>query len=333
MTTSIEKRADRLTRGIGTVLLIAMAGCSHATVARTTFEQTYLRAEHNWAFRKHFPQADRLLNAFDYGHAILYQTLLTRSDAATRLEGPQLTFITQHLLRHPPDVPLDEATVGPEYVQLIPEVVEMFEWAHILHRQLYDVWAAWGLSDAQRDSDAAKAITYYRSRRDLAFSTRPKSMALMEGQPYSLVFRRQDRKFNGLLWSYHWFQLALYDALITGRTERQLQAGVDSVTATFFSMLDDAPAHMPTEMPMAPSSSPLFAERYPEAAIIFDNLHSLHDVVSDILASPKVSRARKRAAILAAAAAYRDDTTAVISVQEWRDMAKMMSSGRPNRGR
>jgi len=239
---AVHERHVRGARGIACALLISLVGCARGTVARGAFEQTYLVAEHNWAFRSHFPQADRLLYAFDYGHAILYQTLLTRPDAAARLEGPEFTFITQRLLRHPPTVPLDEATVGPEYVQLIPEVVQMFGWAHMLHRQLYDVWAAWGLTDMQRDSAAARVIAYYRSRRDLAFSARPKSMALMEGQPYSLAFRRQDPKFNGLLWSYHWFQLALYDALITGRTEHQLQAGVDSVTARFFAMLDDAPA-------------------------------------------------------------------------------------------
>ena len=45
---------------------------------------------------------------------------------------------------------------------------------------------------------------------------------------------------------------------------------------------------------------PKFAERYPEIAIIFYNLHSMHDVVSDVLASPEVQRNRKRAEILSA---------------------------------
>jgi hypothetical protein len=154
-------------------------------------------------------------------------------------------------------------------------------------------------------------------------------MTLMEGQPYSLAFRKQDPRFNGLLWSYHWLQMALYDALIAGRTERQLQAKVDSTVDRFFAMLSNAPEHMPSGMPMSAGSAPLFSDRYPEAAIIFDNLHSLHDVVSDILVSDVVAKAAKRRAILAAAAAYRDDTTAVISVDEWREMGSMM--GRPPR--
>ena len=39
----------------------------------TTFEQHYLADGSNWAFRKNYPAADRLFNAFDYGHAILYE--------------------------------------------------------------------------------------------------------------------------------------------------------------------------------------------------------------------------------------------------------------------
>ena len=170
-------------------------------------------------------------------------------------------------------------------------------------------------------------LAYYRSRCMIWHSARNrKAWQLMEGQPYSMVFRREDPKFNGLLWSYHWFQMALYDVLITRRgSDDRLHAGIDSVVGQFFQMLDDAPARMPAEMPMSAAVAPEFASRYPEAAIVFDNLHSLHDVVSDILASPVVPRAKKRAAILVAAAAYRDDTTAVISIDEWRAMSRMMS--------
>ena len=200
----------------------------------------------------------------------------------------------------------------------------LFDWAHMLHRQLYDTWAAVGLTDEWRDVEVARLLAYYRSRPDLALSARPKSMSLMEGQRYSLAFRRQDPKFNGLLWSYHWFQLALYDALIVGRTQHQLEVGVDSVVRVFFTMIDDAPGRMPTTMPLAPTSAPLFTARYPEAAIIFDNLHALHDVVSDILVSPLIPRSQKRSALLAAFAAYRDDTTAVTTIDEWRTMARMM---------
>jgi hypothetical protein len=308
---------------------LAVAGCSGAVVSRNAYEQSYLPGGYNWALRNRFPHADRLLNAFDYGHAVLYQTLIANSDASERLEGPEFTFITGHLLPHPPNVPLDEAAVGPDYAKLVPELVALFDWAHVFHRQLYDIWSASGATDARRDEQVAAALRYYRSRPDLALSTKPKSMALMEGQSYSLVFRRQDPKFNGLLWSYHWFQLALYDALIVGRTEQELQARVDTVVDRFFDMIANPPSRMPVTMPMAPVAAPRFAGRYPEAAIVFDNLHALHDVVSDILVSPLIRPDQKRAALLAAAAQYRDDTTSVTSIEEWRRMAAMMARPEP----
>jgi len=77
-------------------------------------------------------------------------------------------------------------------------------------------------------------------------------------------------------------------------------------------------------MPMAPAVAPRFAERYPDAAAIFDNLHALHDVVSDILASPKVPAPRKRQHLLSAAAEYRNSELDVTTVEAWREMARDM---------
>ncbi|NOT94967.1 MAG: hypothetical protein HOP00_01475 [Nitrospira sp.] len=43
-----------------------------------------------------------------------------------------------------------------------------------------------------------------------------------------------------------------------------------------------------TFMPLTAELSPAFAARYPEIANIFDNLHMLHDNISDILASEQL---------------------------------------------
>jgi ketosteroid isomerase-like protein len=91
-------------------------------------------------------------------------------------------------------------------------------------------------------------------------------------------------------------------------------------------MLQDPPRTLPYQMPMTAAVAPAFAARYPEAAIIFDNLHSMHDVVSDILANPSVPRGRKRAEILLAARRFRDDTSYVMSVEAWRTMAVEMGA-------
>jgi hypothetical protein len=291
----------------------------------TVYEQFYLPAEHNFVFRDNYPAADRLFNAFDYGHAILYEKLWTRpADAPRILEGREYAFLTGELLNHPPRLPLKEDAVEPLYSRLAPEAKAMFGWAHILHRQVYDVLADERLDSAATEAEMRRLEAYYLSRPDLAYSTRPKNMSLMQEQPYSLAFRQGFPKFNGLIWAYHWLQVGLYEPLVVGRTSEERQAGVAATVARFRQMLPEAPDRFPVVMPMTAAVAPTFARRWPTLAIIFDNLHSMHDVISDILANPSVPRAEKRAAILRAAAAYRDDTTDVMTVDGWRKMTAMM---------
>jgi hypothetical protein len=302
----------------------------------TTYEQFYLPGGFNFEFRRNYPAADRLFNAFDYGHAILYERLWNKPNApVSELEEKEFQFITRRLLVNPPNLPLEEGAIEIAYVKIAPEAKMMFEWAHLLHRQIYDVWADEGLTPTQKDAKVHELIRYYKTRKDLAFSSVPKSMELMEGQPYSLAFRTRYPKFNGLIWAYHWLQIGLYEPLIAGKTKDERQTGVAATVTRFRQMIEQPPTWMPRVMPMAPAVAPLFAARYPEAAIIFDNLHSMHDVISDILANPSVSRSQKRAEILKAASRYRDNTSFAMTPNEWRQMATMMgvqNMGGPVRG-
>ena len=309
------------------IALVAVALLAAPVSAQwsTSYEQFYRQASHNWEFRRNYPAADRLFNAFDYGHAILYETLLTAPSAPiSRLEQEEYDFITRRLLVKPPRVPLEESAIEIEYAKLVPEAKQMFEWAHVLHRQVYDVWADERLAEDRKDREVGRLLGYYKSRRDVAFSSRPKDMHLMEGQPYSLAFKRRYPKFNGLIWAYHWLQVGLYEPLVTAKTPAERQAGVNVAVARFRAMLDQPPSSMPAVMPMTAAVAPEFSRRYPEIAIIFDNLHAMHDVISDVLADTTIPRSRKRAEILAAAARYRDDTTSVTTVAEWREMAESM---------
>jgi len=291
----------------------------------TTYEQFYLPGSFNWKFRHNYPAADRLFNAFDYGHAILYERLWTKPGAPTSLlEEKEYTFITRELLVNPPRLPLEEAAIEIAYAKLAPEAKTMFDWAHLFHRQVYDVWADESIPVAAKDAKVQELIRYYKTRKDLAFSSRPKTMELMEGQPYSLAFRKNYPKFNGLIWAYHWLQIGLYEPLLAGRNIDERQTGVIAAVARFKQMIENPPTSMPRIMPMSPAVAPLFTARYPEAAIIFDNLHSMHDVVSDILANPAVPRNEKRARILEAARRYRDDTSYVMTAAQWKEMGEMM---------
>ena len=146
----------------------------------------------------------------------------------------------------------------------------------------------------------------------------------MEGQYYSTAFREKYPRFNGLIWGYHWLQVGLYEPLMTSRTPEERQTGITGAVTRFRQMLENAPRNLPRVMPMTPAVAPTFAARYPEAAIIFDNLHSMHDVISDVLASPRVPRAQKRQEILRAAARYRDATSFVMTVPAWLEMSHAM---------
>jgi len=315
--------------GAAAILIVGTTGgCApgaNSTHASAYYDQTYLSASHNWAFRNEFPKVDALFNAFDYGHAKLYETLWRDPSAPQPvLDQRQFQFITRDLLRNPPTVPLDGGAIAPEWEKLAPEVEAMFEWAHMLHRQIYDVWADDRIRPADKDARVATLIAYYKSRRNLAFSFMPKNMNLMEGQSYSLSFRKRFPTYNGLIWSYHWLQMTLYEALLDSQTPAQRKDNVDAVVARFWALLDSAPATLPSAMPQSPAIAPAFSSRYPEAAIIFDNLHSLHDVVSDILADERVPRGEKRRLILEAANRYRDDTSSIVSIDDWKEMARAM---------
>jgi hypothetical protein len=313
-----------VTRSRLTTAAVLIATCAPLATGRTQslayYEQTYLHASYNFALRYRFPSVDGLFNSFDYGHSILYETLWRKPDAPNEeLDEKQFRFITTHLLRRPPSVPLDEAAIAPNWNKVAPEIVMTFDWAHMLHRQLYDIWSDDRIPLSAKDDRVREAMDYYRSRPALALSSKPKSMNLMEGQPYSLTFRKRFPRYNGLIWSYHWLQMALYDALMAPIPVRQ--QNVETVVRQFWDMLDYSADKLPTTMPQSAAIAPCFSQRYPEAAIIFDNLHSLHDVVSDILASPSIPHHRKRDVLLEAAARYRDSTSYVTTVAEWRTMS------------
>ncbi len=311
--------------GAGALVISLAVPASAGAQWSTAYEQYYLPGKFNWTFRTTYPAADRLFNAFDYGHAILYERLYNDAHApASGLEHDEYDFITKKLLVSPPRLPLAEAAIEINYAKIAPEAKMMFDWAHLLHRQIYDVLSSENMSQADKDAKIAELVAYYKSRPDLAFSSVPKSMELMEGQPYSLAFRQGYPKFNGLIWGYHWLQVGLYEPLMVGKTQEERQAGVAAAVTRFRQMLENAPEHMPRIMPMTAGIAPTFAKRYQEAAIIFDNLHAMHDVVSDILSNDKVAHDQKRAAILEAGSRYRDATSFPMSVAEWSTMGEMM---------
>ncbi|MHB1328799.1 MAG: hypothetical protein ACYC2K_11415 [Gemmatimonadales bacterium] len=311
-------------RGLIVMLLAAVApGLLSAQGGRN--EEFYYPGAFNWQFLHNYQDAARLFNAFDYGHAILYERLLVdRAGAVDRLEGREFRYLVDDLLRRPPRFSVAEEAIMPRYSRMVWRAKLMFERAHVLHRQLYDVYADERLTRDQQGSLVEGLIDYYLNDRAYAFTDQPKAMALMDDQYFSKIFRTDFPKFNGLIWAYHWLQVGLYEPLMAEPDAAAKRAGVGETLARFWAMVDGGPSALPSVMPMTSAVAPHFSARHPRAAIIFDNLHMMHDIISDVLASPKVPDADKASVIEAALDEFQDPTSNVIDLEHWRTMADHM---------
>ncbi|MBL0179097.1 MAG: hypothetical protein IPP98_08240 [Gemmatimonadetes bacterium] len=279
----------------------------------------------NWQFLGRHNEAARLFNAFDYGHAILYERLLTMPlEGAKTALARDYDFLVGDLLVKPPRFAIPEEAIEPTYAKVAWRAKVTFDWAHILHRQIYDAYADPRLTPAARDALIERITDYYLEETRYALPTVPKSMALMDEQPFSQIFRREVPQFNGLIWSYHWLQIGLYEAFLTDDDRSNDAAAVRQVAARWRAMVQGAPAGYPSVMPMAPAVAPRFTKAHPRAAAIFDNLHMLHDIISDILASPTIPRAGKGAEIQRQLDLMQDPTRDLMGAEHWWMMGDMM---------
>ena len=285
-------------------------------------EQFYYPGAFNWRFLDLYPEAARLFNAFDYGHAVLYEKLLTVPERADEALAKEYRYLTRDLLVRPPRFAIAEEAVMPAYAKAAWQAKQMFDWAHVLHRQIYDVYADDRLTPERKDSLIERLTDYYLSRTEYAFTAAPKTMALMDEQPFSQVFRRTQPRFNGLIWAYHWLQVGLYEPMIPARSRAEAKAGIQAAVARFWEMVETEA--YPSVMPMTAAIAPEFSRRHPRAAVVFDNLHMMHDIISDVLASATIPADRKREAIYQQLTEFRSPASNVISMDEWREMATHM---------
>jgi hypothetical protein len=316
--------AIRLLRSLSVAALLFGGSVSTAVGQVQRDEQFYFPGSFNWEFLAKYPEAARLFNAFDYGHAILYERLYTKHGKAAPELEKEYHYLTTDLLVRPPRFAVAEEAVMPAYAKIAWRAKMMFDWAHLLHRQIYDVYSDARLTSAQRDSIIERLTDYYLSNRKYAFTDKPKSMALMDGQYFSQTFRRAYPKFNGLIWAYHWLQVGLYEPYLEAGTEAERKAGVQAAVARFWSMLESPPARMPKVMPMTSAVAPKFSAAHPRAAVIFDNLHMMHDIISDILTADTIPHESKGRLIDQQLDQLQDSTRDVMSLDEWRMMAEHM---------
>ena len=325
MSSEITMRTSRkFARALVLGGLLLVVGGSTALAQSRRDEQFYFPGKFNWQFLEIYPEAARLFNAFDYGHAVLYERLYTKQGRAGPALDKEYRYLTTDLLIRPPRFAVAEEVIMPQYAKIAWRAKMMFDWAHVLHRQIYDAYSDDRLTPQRRDALIERLTDYYLSNRKYAFTDKPKSMALMDEQYFSQRFRKTYPTFNGLIWAYHWLQVGLYEPYLEEGTRAERKAGVQATIARFWSMLEDPPTRMPKLMPMTSAIAPKFSAAHPRAAVIFDNLHMMHDIISDILTSDTVPQDKKGKVIDEQLDKLQDSTSDVMSMQEWRMMAEHM---------
>ena len=245
---------------------------------------------------KFYPEAQRLLFAFDYGHALVYEKLLMNRGQITDPEKFEKELLNEimAILKNPPHAKSDEADIAPQYVFTFPKILNLFDWSHMLHQFILDVLA----SAPDRGPAMTKRIqdlfADYQAKKMLAITDVCKTMLFMDGHYFSKSFRRTFPSFNLLIWSYHWFQIKLYEDLLLP-TKMERDAAVAKTISHFKNLISDLPDSADFDMmPETAKEAPTLAKLFPTIPAAFDNNHMLHDIVSDLLTSEKVPLTKLR---------------------------------------
>ncbi len=243
-----------------------------------------------YKFGEMYPKAQGLLFAFDYGHALVYERLLHNRGQITNPQAFEKQILSEvmEILKNPPTTKADEDEIAPKYVYTFPMMVDVFDWSHLLHQYVLDVLASSKDRGPVMDARVQELFVQYNANKRIAITDVCKTMLFMDGHYFSKEFRRKFPSFNLLIWSYHWFQIKLYEALLKpSLLERD--AAVEQVTSEFWELISDLPDSAYFDMmPETKTEAPTFFNKFPKISASFDNNHMLHDIVSDILTSPKV---------------------------------------------
>ena len=231
---------------VAMILIAGLARPARLPAQDQRDERFYLPGRFNWRFLATYPEAARLFNAFDYGHAVLYERLYTGAETRQRPLEKEYRYLTTDLLVRPPRFAVAEEAVVPSYARVAWRAKQMFDWAHVLHRQIYDVYSDERLAPRRRTSLVERLTDYYLSAARVRLRRRAQGhgadgRAVLQPGPSAARIP----KFNGLIWAYHWLQVGLYEPYLEAERRPSGRRGCEAAVARFWSMLEDPPGRMP----------------------------------------------------------------------------------------
>ena len=246
----------------------------------------YKTAAYNWEINR-IPAFAKDMFATGVGHAMAYEALVT--GRASEMETKTFGTI-DWVLKHQPSMPVDEGAISPTFQRKYGYLEKVFDWAHLLHFQVIDVFMHPGWSDLQKEAEVDRLWTNYQLQ-PYAITGLPMNMEYLDSFSYSGKFRKDYPKVNGLFWGYHWLQTVNYDMLY------RVPVADQSAQYAFIGDRYHQTELYRTDrefMPMSAETSPRFSRRFPNIANSFDNLHMLHDNVNDILAQTTLTEQQKQ---------------------------------------
>ncbi|HKY31593.1 MAG TPA: hypothetical protein VJV23_03570 [Candidatus Polarisedimenticolia bacterium] len=273
-------------------LAVALIGAASSLSAQWTRRDERFGPRGPWrgAVGRELPHFQREANGIDFGHAHLAETLLrTRdSEAVERARLEVLDFIFSW-----PRIKPDEAQIAPRFTRLAWEAQRAFDWAHLLHQSLYDLFAAGETMD--KEAAYRSIMDDYLDKPEAITSHPLDHHGALWSFPESRSFKSAHPAFNSQIWAYHWLQGAAYDAQLRGGAAVQ-RGLLPRLIAHYHGYLRNPPQEWEF-MPLMAETAPEFSRRFPEAAVVFDNLHMLHDNIDDVLSRPDLfpdSASRRR---------------------------------------
>ena len=272
------KTSMRVAAIVATVTVaLALAACSQFEPRDKRF---YYRALWNFALREDLAELDSEFNGVDFGHSNLYENLLLTGGNDIPAIDDRARKETLAFIATKPRLNPNEEAIAPTYMKLAWRAQNTFDEAHALHRATYDIV----VSDEPDKERALRNVLAYYQESAYAITAKRLDHRRLDQFPYSKTFRTRFPLFNATIWSYHYLQVAVYDPLQAAPDLDAKKQAVRPILAMYRGYLEQPPVRW-TFMPLTAELSPTFAARYPEIANIFDNLHMLHDNISDILAS------------------------------------------------
>ena len=279
-------------RPAGIIGLVAFAAAFAAGCGSAQRNGVYrLAAPYNFAFYDTHEEAARSFYAAHFTHFAAYEILMSPGEDTPRRMS-EFEAQVRAYIADPPKFEPPAEIIAPHWTRLAFETAQSMDWTHMLHSQLYDILTDDRITD--RRAAGERAIAYYLSEAEAAFSTRGYGHRFMEGGgEWAGNFHTAYPNINGILWAYHWHHAAVYEALMETDPEHR-RVELDRVIDVF---TDSVLAELPHVMPLTAEVAPRFSRLLPAAAHIFDNLHMMHDVVNDIMAEPSYSPSEKAAEI------------------------------------